>query len=90
MSNIPGTEPCLRDVISVSDLTLKLKVWHDGTNTLADVETAEGLVVATGESRRKKGDPRNPDLGEALAIARALRALADAQEGEVERFLKCG
>lgn len=91
MSNIPGTEPYLRDAISIGELDLNVKVFHDGTNTLADISKADefgAIVVATGEARRKKGDPRNRELGEALAVARALSNLADAQAAEVERLLK--
>jgi hypothetical protein len=92
MSDTPGTEPYLRDTISVGEINLSVKVFYDGTNTLADVSHEDGYgvsrVLATGEARRKKGDPRNQELGEALAVARALSDLADAQVAEVERLLK--
>lgn len=55
-------------------------VAFDGTDTRVRIftdEPSEGSVpVAEGKSRRCKGDPRDPELGLALATGRAFENLA--------------
>lgn len=88
--------PVIRDTIGVTIVDLKLKVFYDGTNTIADVVATRPhrfggpdreTVLATGEARRKHGDPRNQTIGDTLATARALRNLAAAQEADAAALL---
>lgn len=73
-----------------------ITVLSDGKTTAAEI-TAKGpfgapLAIGKGQSRRRKGDPRNPAVGELLALARtfedagknARRELAALGYGDVE------
>lgn len=73
-----------------------ITVLSDGSTTAAEI-TAKGpfgapLAIGKGESRRRKGDPRNPAVGELLALARtfedagrnARKELAALGYGDVE------
>lgn len=42
----------------------------------AEVGTGHRRLLGIGESRRRKGDPRKPEVGEALALARAFEDAA--------------
>lgn len=52
---------------------------HDGhTKAVARLDSKEvGTLVGTGFARRNPSDPNVPEIGEELATARALHALAD-------------
>ena len=47
------------------------------TTARAVLTTAATTLVATGHARRRPDDPDIPEIGDELAAARALRALAD-------------
>jgi hypothetical protein len=78
-----------------AQIRLYAEILSDGTTTQVEVSdrysdryfwkswsrVAPHRVVAV--SRRRKGDPRNPELGARLAIARALRSLADEYEKDL-------
>lgn len=54
---------------------------HDATMVeLEIVPEHSDVVVVTGSSRRARGDSAVPAVGEALALARALRCAADKLE----------
>ena len=74
----------------------RITVVSDGKTTQAEI-TAKGpfgapLAIGHGESRRRKGDQRRPDVGELLALARtfedagrnARKELAALGYGDVE------
>ncbi len=67
-----------------SRFNLKVDTYTDGTTTevLLSLPKSDGWS-GRGVSRRRKGDPRNFAVGEDLALARALRSLADTLEKEV-------
>lgn len=71
--------------------TFTVSVAHDGTTTVADVFTDDdfgGTVhVAQGKARRRKGDPRNAQIGIALATQRAFQELADREKSFTDREL---
>lgn len=50
----------------------------DVTVVEAEVVTPVGTTRATGVARRRPGDRRNPTVGLAIAMARALDRIADA------------
>lgn len=55
---------------------------------LTDDPFGEEVVVGTGKAKRRKGDPRNPELGLALASVRALRDAADRQQAFIDEQFK--
>ena len=69
-------------------LNLSLRTLVDRNAAVAEVtfvvNTPVGgsIYVKTGSSKREPGDPFDPDLGEQLAIARALRNLASSIEDD--------
>lgn len=75
---MPRTELANIDAYNIVLLT-------DGTTTEAEI-TAKGpfgaaLAIGRGKSRRRKGDPRNPAVGELITLARAFEnAAANARE----------
>ncbi len=75
--------------IGETDLELKIEVFTDGTTTSAFLIAPEDgplTYQAKGVARRRKGDPRKPEVGETLALSRALRALADRYEQKAEEL----
>ena len=66
-----------------------INVYQDGTTTLVQILDPDNpdVYLSEGVARRRKGDRRNPAVGRALAISRALRDLADRYEGLAEEFL---
>lgn len=62
------------------ELDFKVQVYRDGTRTLAEVyvtdSKGETRLIAVGTAARKKGEVRNVNLGDALAIARAFEELS--------------
>jgi hypothetical protein len=82
------------DLVSID--AYNIIVLSDGSTTEAEI-TAKGpfgapLAIGRGASRRRKGDPRNPAVGELLALARtfenagknARKELAALGYGDVE------
>lgn len=53
------------------------EIRGDGTTTVVLIRDENGVAVAEGWSRRRKGDTRNQEIGTALAAARAFREAAD-------------
>lgn len=78
---------------------VKVFVVTDGTHTVAEVigSTAYGPeTVGQGEAKRRtwttphgtpKGDPRNEEIGVALALSRALKAAADHYDKIAQSYL---
>lgn len=69
-----------------------ISVSSDGTKTTAKV-LVEGIfgqkaVAAEGKARRRKGEERNPELGYALAVSRAINALAEKETERTDRLVK--
>lgn len=70
----------------------KVVVLSDGTTTTAEVIATDhrafgssvSYQVGLGTARRRKGDPRDPDLGARLAIARAFRDAAEHVEKTID------
>lgn len=65
-----------------------ITVLSDGTTTAAEV-TAKGpfgapLAIGRGQSRRRKGDPRNEAVGELLALARTFEDAGRNARKELE------
>lgn len=67
------------DLASTVSSLLEARVYRDGTNTLVElVDSADNdYVLATGKARRRKGDPRDPELGAYIALARAFSEMSD-------------
>ncbi|MEQ6901517.1 DUF1876 domain-containing protein [Nocardioides sp. YIM 152588] len=62
------------------------KTWHveifigerdGGTHADARLDTGERTLSATGTARQNPHDPGVPEIGDELAVGRALSALAD-------------
>lgn len=76
------------------DLTIDLRIDEDETNTLvfAELDLRGDHFEATGRARRNPIDRPMPVVGEELAAARALGALAlevmEAAQTKIERFLE--
>ena len=64
---------------TVAALTLR-RPWRTGTGK--GLRSCVRAVYVTGSAKREKGDPYEREIGTAFALARALRALADALERE--------
>jgi hypothetical protein len=79
------------DQLITSSKVLTVSATSDGTRTKIRIFTDNefGMIegVATGEARRRKGDPRDSQVGFSLAMARALRQLADQEEAYVAEAL---
>ena len=77
-----------------TDLTIDLRIDEDETNTLvfAELDLRGDHLEATGRARRNPIDRPMPVVGEELAVARALGALAlevmEAAQTKIERFLE--
>lgn len=66
----------------------RITVLSDGSTTEAEI-TAKGpfgapLAIGKGTSRRRKGDPRNPAVGELLALARTFENAGKNARRELE------
>ncbi len=76
------------------ELTIDLRIDEDETNTLvfAELNLRGDHFEATGRARRNPIDRPMPVVGEELATARALGALAlevmEAAQNKIERFLE--
>ena len=73
--------------------TVRIDLSEDDTRTHAHavLTSRDGLQVVTdGEARRRPGDADVPEIGEELAVSRALYGLADRlmddAEDDVARF----
>lgn len=64
------------------------RILTDGTTTAVLLQDENGETVAQGWSRRRKGDPRNQEIGTALAAARAFREAADVYAELAASLLK--
>lgn len=77
-----------------SDLTLKLHVMEDSTDTAvhAILNVRGDHFEAIGRARRRRTDRSLPVIGEELAIARALQELtsqvSEAANTKIEDFLE--
>ena len=78
------------------ELTIDLRIDEDATNTLvyAEMDLRGDHFEALGRARRNPVDRPLPVVGEELAAARALGALAlevmEAAQTKIERFLETG
>lgn len=75
-----------------TDRTFTLSVATDGTKTTARV-LVDGVfggksLIAEGKARRRKGEARNPELGYALAVSRALAVLAEREAENTGKVVK--
>jgi hypothetical protein len=68
-------------------LKIKIHTVTDGTETHADVFFGD-VVVGRGVSRRRKGEKRNDEAGQNLAVARAFADLAAGLAAEAEAALE--
>lgn len=68
--------------------SFRIVAAFDGDRTTAQVFAdslfGEEVIVGEGKAKRRKGDPRNPELGLALASVRALRDAADRQQAYID------
>lgn len=68
----------------IDKMQFKVDAYTDGTTTeviISDVKAKpDDGYLGRGVSRRRKGDPRRTEVGYDLALARALRNMADAIE----------
>ena len=75
------------------DIVLKIHVTEDETDTVAHcvLDLRGDHFEATGKARRNPTDPPRPEIGEELAIARALGTLQadvlEAAQDKISRFL---
>ena len=75
------------------DIALKIHVTEDETDTVAHcvLDLRGDHFEATGKARRNPTDPARPEIGEELAIARALSRLQtdvlEAAQEKIHRFL---
>jgi hypothetical protein len=67
---------------------LKVEIISDGTSTVAQLIDPHGDIVGEGHARRRKGDPRNQEIGAALAVARACQDAAMYYAEIAEELLK--
>lgn len=69
----------------VGELQLDTDTYTDGTTTEVIIRNPEDdtTYIGRGVARRRKGDPRNIEVGHTVAMARALRDMADAIEAEL-------
>lgn len=85
---------------SLPESAVKVFVLTDGTSTVAEITVdnqygyPETVGVGTSKRRtwttphgRSKGDPRNPEIGVALAMSRAFKAAADHFEQVAQSHL---
>lgn len=79
------------DHLNVAAKGFTIHVAYDGTTTVAHAVTTDPwggeAITATGTARRKKGDPRNKELGFSIATARVFRQLAEREEEYVDSVL---
>lgn len=66
----------------VGELELDTDTYTDGTTTEVIIRNPENptTYIGRGVARRRKGDPRNVEVGHTVALARALRDMADVLE----------
>jgi hypothetical protein len=86
-----GAEVDRPEVGQVRQWTVQVTVFEEGDDTRATVALVAddpGTLTARGASRRGRHDPGNPHIGDEVAVARALRRLADqlleSAEHEIE------
>lgn len=86
----PKRKPKEPTGLQTSSKPMTLQVAWDGTNTTVEAmsidEYGGPVIIARGTARRRKGDPRNEQVGFALATARVFRALAEREESFVRRI----
>jgi hypothetical protein len=75
-----------------TERTFTISVSSDGTKTTAKV-LVDGYfggkaVVAEGKARRRKGESRNPELGYALAVSRAIEELSKKETANTAKAVK--
>lgn len=69
----------------VGELELQTETFTDGTTTevlILNPDDAE-RYIGRGVARRRKGDPRDLEVGHSLGLARALRDMADKIEASL-------
>ncbi|MFE6222942.1 dsRBD fold-containing protein [Streptomyces sp. NPDC057854] len=71
------------------DQTISVNLVADGTTTVAQVVDSEDdtLVLAEGVARRRKGDRRNQDVGDLLALSRLHADISQRFRAEADRLL---
>lgn len=69
----------------VGELELETDTYTDGTTTEVVIRNPEDATtyIGRGVARRRKGDPRDIGVGHTIALARALRDMADGIEAEL-------
>lgn len=83
--NAPHQGPTLIDHL-VGQMSMQVDTYTDGTTTEVFIIDPEDATKALGRgvARRRKGDPRDVQVGHELALARALRDMADDIEKAVQ------
>lgn len=80
------------DKLTTVSREMTLVVAFDGDETVAQAisrnEFGEDVIAATGRARRRKGDPRNHQVGIALAVSRVFRELAEREESFATEVLE--
>lgn len=86
---VPG--PDVSATPHVREWHVRVSIFERGDDTSASVvllSEAPTHLQATGSSHRSPADPKIPEIGDEVAVARALRHLADqlaaAAEGDIE------
>ena len=75
--------------LDFDSLDFEVEVYSDGTTTEARIQAADvDGYIGRGVARRRKGERRDPDLGLALAMARAFFDLADGYMKVAEEKLR--
>ena len=71
------------------NVAIHLDEDEDNTHAHAVLHSRDGVTVqADGSARRKSTDAQVPEIGEELATARALNALADRLMGIAEKDIQ--
>lgn len=83
-----GMEP-LGNVEYAAGDGLRIEVLHGPESTLAVIRDLNFRVRVEGLALRAECDESNPGIGRAIAVARAMRAYADALEPWAVRQVEC-
>jgi hypothetical protein len=74
---VPASEEAEMGEVRTWSVTLDVFDHQDSTTARAVLRTAAGSTTGRGQARRNPHDVAVPEIGQEIAVARALRDLAD-------------